>query len=320
MFFFSNRTESFELASAHCEKFRPKLPPHYNNRRQFDKPIPSLNPVSPAIAAFGDNLQQDSDEETESHSPIDHNGDDSLVEEQQQPNGSANNVNSDSSEGNEANTTEQFQNNESVVSEGGIDENRSANDNMNSTHVEEANTTDEPFQGNDSVLSEDGFDEIFSANHVEHPIQDYGENLASEELQSNENESASVGDTGSEDVKNSLQTVQMDLNDKLAINSLFDNSANDGPSEMDEILPQIELTLGDGETAEKKGDKIVITKIIDDELEMVYTYGETPKVLPPLYQVKMNDAISENIPFKENVSMACISNRKSRIHSLSMKL
>lgn len=45
----------------------------------------------------------------------------------------------------------------------------------------------------------------------------------------------------------------------------------------------------------------MVTKKIGDDCEMVYIYGEVPKALLPLYQIKINDVISGNIPFKENV-------------------
>lgn len=89
-----------------------------------------------------------------------------------------------------------------------------------------------------------------------------------------------------------LQTVQMDAADELAIASLLQPSAV-------ELLGAI--VLEENETADVKGDKVIITKRIDTDCEMIYTYGETPNPLAEHYKTKINDLISGNIPFKENV-------------------
>lgn len=107
------------------------------------------------------------------------------------------------------------------------------------------------------------------------------------------------------DVKNGLATVEMDADDENAINDLFGGQENDSV-EADEDNAPVDLianiSLEHNEKAEANNGKIIVTKTLDDSLEMVYTYGEQPRPLAPLYNVKINDVISANFPFKENVS------------------
>lgn len=61
------------------------------------------------------------------------------------------------------------------------------------------------------------------------------------------------------------------------------------------------IVLGKNEKATVRNGKIIVTKRVDKDLEMVYTYGERPRALKSLNQEKINDSISGNIPFKQNV-------------------
>lgn len=47
--------------------------------------------------------------------------------------------------------------------------------------------------------------------------------------------------------------------------------------------------------------KIKVTRYLEDDIFLTYIVGEDFTPLKPLYEVKLNDIISENIPFKENV-------------------
>lgn len=95
----------------------------------------------------------------------------------------------------------------------------------------------------------------------------------------------------------------MDAIDESALSSLFDKNDAIEPEACNQTAPGlVGINLSHNETAEFKEGNIIVTKLIDDDLVMTYTYGEKPKALPPLHQVKLNDPISGNIPFKQNVS------------------
>lgn len=298
-----NRSESFHTASAYCDKFRAQHPPHYNHRRQYDRPIPSLNPVSPAVSDYEDNDQENSDE-------------DGIDESR-----SAQDAGENSSQGSEENAKdEQTQNNESVFSDDGIDGNRSAQDSD-----EHSNADDEQTQNNQSVFSEDGIDVNRSAHDAGGNLsQRSEENAIVEQNRSDENESTigngnetsddqnNAAGSNEKDIKYSLRTVRMDLGDETAINSLFNNGSNDESAQLNENHDLNDLVLSNHETAERQGDQIIITKVFDNDLQMIYIYGEKPMPRQPLYQVKLNDPISENIPFKENVSIIHNLNSQSK--------
>lgn len=111
------------------------------------------------------------------------------------------------------------------------------------------------------------------------------------------------------DVKHALPAVHVDDDDEIMMNALYDvvshesgnvsNENDSGDQHPSDALAGIQLDQN--EKAEFRDGKIIVTKLVDNDLEMMYTYGEKPNALQPLYQVKLNDAVSENIPFKENV-------------------
>lgn len=130
-----------------------------------------------------------------------------------------------------------------------------------------------------------------------------GEGNASE---NHDNNHGNVDETES---KYGLAEVDIDDDDLTAISHLIDenshadqtNGNRNGNADGDVSDVLATIPLEQNEKAEVRDGKIIITKVIDDETEMTYAYGEKIKVLPPLYQLKMNDAISGNIPFKANV-------------------
>lgn len=105
------------------------------------------------------------------------------------------------------------------------------------------------------------------------------------------------------ETKHTLPTVCMDEVDELALGLLIDvNSEIESTSAEQPAADLLKsIVLKDNETAVVKAGKIIVTKQISSDLEMMYTYGETPRVLPESYQTKLNDSISGYIPFKENV-------------------
>lgn len=113
------------------------------------------------------------------------------------------------------------------------------------------------------------------------------------------NVSQTNGDT-EVDTKDVLAPVNMDPDDESAISNLLDDQANDNSDSPADLIA--EISLGCDETAEMKDGKIIVTRKLNDGLEMVYTYGEKSVPLAPSYTIKINDSISGNIPFKNNAT------------------
>lgn len=61
------------------------------------------------------------------------------------------------------------------------------------------------------------------------------------------------------------------------------------------------LILAENETSEEVDGKTLVTRNVGDGCEMVYVYGESVVPQNAAYEVKLNDEISKNIAFKENV-------------------
>lgn len=106
-----------------------------------------------------------------------------------------------------------------------------------------------------------------------------------------------------DDVKNSFTPVQMENDESLAIDGLFNNTNNVNSSihnAIDEngddsiISPSLEnvrLSINETAAINSKG-QVVVTKIIDKDLSCVYVYGECPVPLAPFYKLKENVSYS----------------------------
>lgn len=109
--------------------------------------------------------------------------------------------------------------------------------------------------------------------------------------------------------KTNKSEIITDTDDESMMNALFDVASNDSDNVTSENSSGdnyssdalVGIQLEQNEKAELRDGKIIVTKVVDNEVEMVYTYGEKPRALQPFYEVKLNDALSENIPFKANV-------------------
>lgn len=192
------------------------------------------------------------------------------------------NVQSDSDEieSDSNSTIEENSENDIVTESQDLDEN---------SNIDEAQQTLDENVDDENVGAEtsdvENSDEVES-NAVEEP-QNAHENENDDEIQQVGIENGNAHSdcepqNENEDPKHVLGAVDIDAEDESAIISL------------------LELK---NKVAKKKDGKIYITQKIDNDLEMTYVYGEKPKALAPLYQIKINDVISANIPFKENVSM-----------------
>lgn len=108
----------------------------------------------------------------------------------------------------------------------------------------------------------------------------------------------------SSEVKNIMPDVELGEEESFAIESVFDSAHDDANSSDSENTAQQtpEVNLAPGETTFYDGCVLKVKKKYGRDCEITYTYGEklAPKV--PVFEIKVNDPISMNIPFKENVS------------------
>lgn len=322
-------TETFEDAKEYAAKFRAKTPPHYNVRRQFAQPVPALNSTPTTSGnnqysssgsddddendstTFDDGHHTDSNDHDDSESHFDHehsNTNESTANDTQsttprQINSNANNV-SESGDLEYSGDSESIGGNndieETIENDPSQREQSSVNENTFNAQNERASndtttTIARETNGRESVsLIDNEFDEL----HPEH---------------SNDNDASTVNEPAPQssaeneiDTKIVLATVEMNKEDENAIAHLIiddENTCVESDENNTDSNWMDGLILEHNEKAEVKDGKVLVTKTIDSNLEMVYVYGEQPKPLPALYTVKINDVISGNLPFRENVSI-----------------
>lgn len=78
----------------------------------------------------------------------------------------------------------------------------------------------------------------------------------------------------SSDIKIPIPVIEMNREDESAID-LMNVAADDDLIESTSIENLDDVELESNETAKASGGKILITKRIDENLEMIYTYKET---------------------------------------------
>lgn len=268
LFFFS-KLESFNDAKKYRDKFRPLNSAVYNINRLVERPIPSLEPNVYNAA--------NSTEEINSHVATPST---SLVPANCEPSSSHQNI-------------------ETLCEQ---------------SFTDEIDDEIEAFMHNESSSAENLLDdELNSQISCENSQSSHDETDAdAERIIQNETTSPEF-----DDVKNSFTPVQMENDESLAIDGLFNNTNNVNSSihnAIDEncddsiISPSLEnvrLSINETAAINSKG-QVVVTKIIDKDLSCVYVYGECPVPLAPFYKLKVNDLVTGNIPFKENVSYSSI--------------
>lgn len=179
-------------------------------------------------------------------------------------------------------------------------------------NAEEYGSTKNELENIDNVLNEtdEGQDEqnhdetelanMESASNVSNGslnLQNLNENESSDE-ENTTNGNASILHEGDSDEKHPLGIVQLDAIEAAAFDDLFDESTQEN-STTDQPL-----SLGSETIFYSPGGTKRATKIIDEDCEFTYELG-IDDIFKPVrmgYQVKLNDLLSENIPFQENVS------------------
>lgn len=115
-------------------------------------------------------------------------------------------------------------------------------------------------------------------------------------------------------VKNPFAPHEIDETDADAISDVFnldkigDNTIDSASIEVaqngsTEQLSAVKAMLDANESAVmNENGQIEVKRTVDPDIELSYIWGENPVPKEPVFEVKINDIISGNIPFKENVS------------------
>lgn len=265
------------------------MPPHYNARRQYDQPIPSLNvSVASDASDTDDNAssmaeQNVNDEQfVETDNEIDDFVDELTVEAQSSDVHNTELENMASNDENEIVTAEQS----TIVTESHDENGTIATNDENEIGTTERSTGVAELHGANENYGDENNGDFNSVDDTEFNVD------------------VSQPDNGTENnVKHILMPVNMDEEDELAIRSLFGDQempveANDNDNTSADSIGTISLACD--ETATIVDGKIAVTRKLAEGLEMTYIFGETPTPLAPMYAVKINDSISGNIPFHEN--------------------
>lgn len=100
-----------------------------------------------------------------------------------------------------------------------------------------------------------------------------------------------------------LPNIVLNDTDSLAVDDIFgdeDEQASEGNA-LNNTTSHISLNTNE-ETFIENG-VLKVTRTFEDDLEMTYTYGQDTIPMPPQrFVMKMNDIISKNYPFDQNVS------------------
>lgn len=137
-------------------------------------------------------------------------------------------------------------------------------------------------------------------------IQNENQQAATSSIGENMLLDAIVSSNGqSSEEKTIMPNIEMGEVKSNAIDAVFgdeltgENDLN-GSIDISHHLP--EISLSPGESVIRENGVLKVTKKYDEDCEITYIYGVklTPKI--PLFEIKVNDPISMNIPFKENVS------------------
>lgn len=100
------------------------------------------------------------------------------------------------------------------------------------------------------------------------------------------------------DTKQSLSVVNLDENDALALEIMSTEVQNDLVEDRHDATSNV--VNGNDEASISSN---LVTRVWDDEVTYSFDPNQeiAPKQLPFQYEIKLNDVLSKNIPFKENV-------------------
>lgn len=133
---------------------------------------------------------------------------------------------------------------------------------------------------------------------------------------SNSNANANVTDSnGVDEVKCVMPNVELNEADSLAILHVFDDEQLDDVDDTEDEASGLYST----ETTFQEEGVLKVKIVYGEDCEMICPHGV--KLMPknPLYHVKLNDPISMNIPYKENVSLFKLASSESFQKKLHFK-
>lgn len=155
----------------------------------------------------------------------------------------------------------------------------------------------------DSLLVLEGFvdvdDEETSTGSADNSIHQDNEND-----EENASESATIDNqlaqmkTNNSFNQNSERTTSREQNNEEL--SVSEPNQNVSQEESNSFLCSYKPNNGEKVTVCENG-QIKITQFIDEEVEMTYIHGQKLQAMKDRFQVKMNDPLSGNLPFQENV-------------------
>lgn len=260
--------ESFDAAKQFCDRFRPVLPVAYNSSVLNKQPTPPNNMNNPA------NGYNEEDSETdEQQSVVNEIGDVSIAQDDL------------------------------------VSENSEEMDLENAEAVEQ-NTNDEEkyvlapvnMDQSDTIAFESLFDDNSACD---------GESVATDNTSQQVHLRIETNENGREINNDSTNEVNIDdpSNQIVETAAIQHQNSNDTTTAEDENVPDEESNtlLRSYKPAENEkvaftqDGRIEITKTIDEELEMTFILGQQLTAMQDRFHVKMNDKLSGNLPFQENV-------------------
>lgn len=151
---------------------------------------------------------------------------------------------------------------------------------------------------NDTNNSENSSEQDYDADSTNNSM----ENSQLDDVSESQQETNSADN----DVKDPLRNVVLELNEVAAFDDIFDEDSDD-----EIIIHSGELDATKQPNTEISTEKVVVspggtkkvTKVIDEDCKFTYELDKDVFQPAPMgFQVKLNDELSENIAFKENVS------------------
>lgn len=127
-----------------------------------------------------------------------------------------------------------------------------------------------------------------------------------------QNEDGQIDESIDREGKSIMPNVVLEEQDLRAINAICDSGDDDASyADFSQNTNRHSLAidtppLAPGEIAFYDNDGVLkIKKKYSDDCEVIHEYGMTIKPKIPVFEIKVNDLISGNIPFKENVCKKC---------------
>lgn len=268
--------ESFDAAKQYCNRFRPVLPVPYNPNILNNQPTPPNN-------VDGQNIENEQENEQENDANSENSGNDNEVGESDEPiseNDQEIGLESAENDHQSSDAEQKF-----VLAPVNLDQ---------SDIIALDSLFDiEDFSSDGENLAVGGFESLDNTTHQNPPqfeAEDNGSAI-------NENQTNEMNSNHSNNQIIDTTNSQEPNNDDTTNGEADENVSNEEIN----ILLRSYKPAENEKVALTQDGRIAITKAIDDELEMTFVLGEQLLPIEDRFQIKMNDALSGNMPFQENV-------------------